>query len=145
MFNKALLANQLWRIMQHPTSLVAKIMQAKYFPRSNILDAKLGSRPSFAWRSMLTAKEIVQQRAFWRVGNGKDIRMWGDCWMPTPSSFAVHSPRLHLPENSVVGDLIDPETKQWNRPLIEQNFLEEEVEVILSIPLSPFLPNDKLI
>jgi hypothetical protein len=48
MFNRALLAKQLWRIMQKPDSLVALIMKAKYFSQNTILDAKLGSRPSLA-------------------------------------------------------------------------------------------------
>jgi hypothetical protein len=87
MFNKALLAKQLWRIMQNPDSLVAKIMKAKYFPRSDLFEAKLGSRPSLAWRSMLSARELVHQGAVWRIGNGEQVRIWGDRWLPKPSTF----------------------------------------------------------
>jgi hypothetical protein len=63
MFNKALLAKQVWRIMQNPNSLVAKIMKCKYFPRSDLFEAKLGSRPSLAWMSMLSARELMHQGA----------------------------------------------------------------------------------
>lgn len=82
MFNKALLAKQLWRILQNPNSLVARIMQAKYFPQTTLWEAGPGSRPSLAWRSLLSAREILQKGAIWRVGDGKDIRVWGDCWLP---------------------------------------------------------------
>jgi hypothetical protein len=123
MFNKALLAKQLWRITQDPTSLVAIIIKAKHFPRSNVFEAKLGSRPSLSWRSMLSVRELVKQRAIWRIGNGEDVRVWGDCWLPKPSSFSIQSPRLQLPGNSLVRDLIDPDTKRWNKNLIEQNFM----------------------
>ena len=59
MFNKALLVKQLWRIMQNLTSLVARIMQAKYFPKKNVFEASLGARPSLAWRSLFSSKEIL--------------------------------------------------------------------------------------
>jgi hypothetical protein len=42
MFNKALLAKQVWRILQNPNSLTGKIVQAKYFPHSSIMEATLG-------------------------------------------------------------------------------------------------------
>jgi hypothetical protein len=57
MFNKALLAKQVWRILKNPDSLTAKIMKTKYFPHSSIMEASMGNRPSQAWRSLLIAKE----------------------------------------------------------------------------------------
>ncbi|XP_059436301.1 uncharacterized mitochondrial protein AtMg00310-like [Corylus avellana] len=51
-FNKALLAKQYWRLWKTPDSLVAKIMKAKYFPKKEVLDANIGSKPSYAWRSI---------------------------------------------------------------------------------------------
>jgi len=56
-FNKALLAKQGWRLLQDPSSLLATILKEKYFPNSNFLGAKLGSRPSFAWRSLFDARD----------------------------------------------------------------------------------------
>jgi hypothetical protein len=48
-FNKALLAKQLWRLWHNPNSLIGGIMRAKYFPTGTVIDANLGSKPSFAW------------------------------------------------------------------------------------------------
>jgi hypothetical protein len=45
-FNKALLSKQLWRLFQSPNSMVVRILKAKYYPSSSILEAKLGNRPS---------------------------------------------------------------------------------------------------
>jgi hypothetical protein len=60
MFNKTLLAKQLWRIHQHLESLVARIFKAKYFSQGSVLEASLGLRPSYVWRSMLTAKDLLK-------------------------------------------------------------------------------------
>jgi hypothetical protein len=51
-FNKALPAKQLWRLLQHPNSLVARIYKAKYYPHHHVMTANTGLIPSFAWRSI---------------------------------------------------------------------------------------------
>jgi hypothetical protein len=60
-FNKALLAKQCWRLWKNPDSLVGNIMKAKYFPDSNILEASLGKRPSFAWRSIISSCDLLKE------------------------------------------------------------------------------------
>jgi hypothetical protein len=59
MFNKALLAKQVWRVWQNPKSLTAKILKAKYFPNTSIMEAGLGNRPLQVWRSLLASKGLV--------------------------------------------------------------------------------------
>ena len=54
-FNKALLAKQVWRLLKDPNNLTAKILKAKYYPRGTIMEAKMGSKPSFAWWSIYGA------------------------------------------------------------------------------------------
>jgi hypothetical protein len=44
-----------------------------------------------------------------------------------------------------VADLIDQDTKRWNVELIQAKFMEEEAQVISSIPLNPLKFEDKLI
>lgn len=45
-FSKALLAKQVWRLIQEPSSLAGQILKAKYFHSFDILEAKLGHNPS---------------------------------------------------------------------------------------------------
>ncbi|GAU14651.1 hypothetical protein TSUD_97150 [Trifolium subterraneum] len=58
-FNKVMVAKQVWNILQNPNSLVAKLIKARYFPRSSLFEAPLGYNPSFAWRSMWKARQIL--------------------------------------------------------------------------------------
>jgi len=58
----------------------------------------LGKRSSFAWRSILGAHQVLEHGMIWIIGNGQDIKIWYDRWLPTPISFAVQSPRRILLE-----------------------------------------------
>ncbi|PNT69203.1 hypothetical protein BRADI_3g51243v3 [Brachypodium distachyon] len=49
----ALLAKQAWRLIQSPDSLCARVLKAKYFPATDILDAAPMSGMSYVWRSIL--------------------------------------------------------------------------------------------
>jgi hypothetical protein len=90
-FNLAMLAKQGWRILHHPNSLVARIMQAKCYSNATYLEAHLGRRPSNAWRSILHARAVLEEGLIWRVGNGERISVWRDKWLPIPSTFKVQS------------------------------------------------------
>jgi ribonuclease HI len=144
-FNKALLAKQDWRLCQNPSSLIGSILKAKYFPNSSFLEAPLGKRPSYAWRSIFSARNLLQRGLIWRVGNGSSINIWRDRWIPTPTSYSVQSPpALHFVGNRVLA-LIDRDSKSWKWPLLQPLFNPVEAKVIASIPLSSNLPPDRLI
>ena len=91
-FNLALLAKQAWRILTNPRSLAACILKAKYFPYCDVLNASLGSKPSYTWWSIYNSLEVLKRGTRWRVGNGRRIHIWDDKWLPTPSTFKVITP-----------------------------------------------------
>ncbi|KAL9678650.1 hypothetical protein QQ045_016498 [Rhodiola kirilowii] len=47
-FNEALLAKQVWRLLVCENNLVSKLMRAKYYRHYNVIDCQLGVRPSLA-------------------------------------------------------------------------------------------------
>ena len=60
-FNLAMLTKQGWRLLMNPNSLVAQVYKAKYYPHKDDLNASLGSRPSYAWRSIMQGLEVVRR------------------------------------------------------------------------------------
>jgi hypothetical protein len=84
-FNLALLAKQGWWLMTITHSLVFRVLKSKYFPSGTFLDAKLGSNPFFLWRSILAGRPTLMAGLFWRVGNGRSIRVVEDAWLPMPA------------------------------------------------------------
>ena len=96
-FNKAMLAKQLWWILQNPDSLVARVLKSRYFLTGDILNAKLGNSPSYSWRSIHSSLEVIRMGTRWRVRNGKLIHIWHDKWLPTPSTYKVISPPNNTP------------------------------------------------
>ena len=91
-FNLALLAKQGWRIIQNPHSLVHKVFNAKYFMDSPFEEAELGRRPSYAWRSIIAARQVIDRGSRWCIGNGVSVSIWKDRWIPKLESFKATSP-----------------------------------------------------
>ena len=103
-----MLAKQAWRILTNPSSLVARVHRAKYFPTGGVLNAKLGNSPSYSWRRIYNSLKVLKEGTQWRVGNEKRIHIWDDRWMPNPSTYKVISPPNSNPEFPMVSSLIDP-------------------------------------
>lgn len=80
------------------------------------------------------------------VGNGLDISVWSDPWVPNISGF---KPAPLLPDQArldfKVSDFIDPSTGQWDRPLIWPTFSHQHADAILKIHLSPNPRSDELV
>lgn len=69
-FNKALLAKQSWRLLTNSHSFV--------------LSAKVGSNPSFVWRSFLVTRDLLIDGVRWKIGNGLSVDVWRDTWTEGP-------------------------------------------------------------
>ena len=141
----ALLAKQGWRFLQHPHSLVAKVYQEKYISGGTFLDSELGSKPSFAWRSIWQSKKLLKEGLLWRLGDGESIQISGDRWVPYPLTYAIQSPVRVLSRDARVSALIDPHTSWWNFTRIQEVFSEEEVLRICSLAISPGGQLNKLV
>jgi hypothetical protein len=68
---------------------------------------------------------------------GKKANIWGDKWVPLPTTFAAHFPTWVLDHEAKVVELMDSDTYGWNRGLLEAQFSSKEVSAISSIAISP--------
>ncbi|KAL0301821.1 UNVERIFIED_CONTAM: putative mitochondrial protein [Sesamum radiatum] len=134
-FNLAMLAKQLWLLLMKPQCLLSQVLKARYYPSSSPLEAKVGYRPSLTWRSIINSKEIIAAGSRWSVGSGSSIKIWKDPWLPRPVTFKPITPPPEGHDQNVVAAMIDPETKEWDRQIIENIFNPEDQELILKIPL----------
>ncbi|XP_021753633.1 uncharacterized protein LOC110719026 [Chenopodium quinoa] len=80
----------------------------------------------------------------WRVGNGENIKIWSDQWIPGTQSLKVISPRGNSDPEMKVCDLIDEENACWKVDLLTQLFPPFEVDRVINIPISSRLPSDSL-
>ncbi|XP_012468921.2 uncharacterized protein LOC105787003 [Gossypium raimondii] len=72
-FNIALLAKQGWHLMENLSSLLARLLKAKYYRGSDFMEASLGANPSFFWRSIWCAKGLLGSGLKWRIGSGTSM------------------------------------------------------------------------
>jgi hypothetical protein len=134
-FNEALLAKQGWKCITQPDSLLSKSYKAKYHPKDKFLDAKPSQNMSYTGRSILNASWILKKGGLWTVGNGADINIWSDNWLPEQAGHKVWSKKNSNSPQVCVKDLILPISKSWNTRLINQLFYPFETNQILNIPI----------
>ena len=133
-FNLALLAKQAWRLLDNPDSLCATILRAKYYPDGDLLNSKPKHGASFTWQSIMAGITTLKRGYIWRVGNGHNINIWEDAWMPNCATRKIVTPKGgHLLSRLV--DLIDPVSNNWDEDLIRQTMWPIDAQGILSIPI----------
>lgn len=101
--NTALLAKQVWRLMQSPNSYWASTVKAIYFPNTEFWQAKAQRGSSWLWKSLLQGKSLWKTSGRWQIGDGQNIHLTDDVWLS--SGAEVTLPPTATTTN--VGDLMN--------------------------------------
>ena len=112
------------------------MFKARFFPNSSIIEAAESRMGSYAWKSILKGRDVLQQGARWQVGNGEKIRIWQPHWLPRKHPPLVISSPIDSLQNATMDLLIDPSSRQWNTEAVEGLFVPKEAEMIKNMPLA---------
>ncbi|CAN1849014.1 Uncharacterized mitochondrial protein AtMg00310 [Linum perenne] len=144
-FNQALLSKQGFILLSKPNALVTRTYKGCYFPNTSFLEAKQGGRPSWAWRSLLFGRGILQDGLKWQVGDVSLINTLSDKWLPTnpPSQpkLSTNIPISDIPPT--VNFLISH--GRWDIPQIRHCFDAATIQSIQTILLPGFPVEDRTI
>lgn len=130
LFNQALLAKQAWRLMQSPDCLFSLFFKSRYFCDSIFLGAVLGSRPSFAWRSILHGRVLLEKCLKQKVGDGESLKVWYTLWLEDGGMRAPFMKSILIDLELSVNDLIDLDRRDWDSGLLNAHFFSRDVEII---------------
>lgn len=134
-FNIAMLTKQAWRIINEENPLVTRIMRARYFPKSSFFDAKLGSNPSYVWRSLLESQAVIRQGSRRRIGNGKSTRIWQVPWLPCPENGYLTTEMPEELKDAMVEGLFVENHRVWDEEVIQDIINVRDRELIMQIPI----------
>ena len=135
LFNQAMLAKQCWRLVVDPNSLCFKVLKGRYFPHGDFWRSGCPRSASYTWRSIMFGKKLLQKGLLWRVGDGKQISLLKDNWIPD-AFLGLPCTNVPVEEDWTVNHLISIDGKYCNEEAVNKMFPEELAVKILKIPLS---------
>lgn len=94
--------------------------------------------PSYGWRSITSARSLVNKWLIKRVGTSSTVSVWNDLWIPAPRPRSA-TPKLqnqYLNPLLKVDDLINPVNLSWNLDLLKFYIHPDDVSVIQSIAIT---------
>ena len=117
-----------------PDLLMSRTMKARYFSGKFVWEIGQKGIDSWCRKSLLIARGMLEEGMRIRVGDGDQIKVWEDRWLPDTEDGWLRSKRN--PESTIqrVSKLI--KDGKWDQELLLQEFDEPIRSSIARTPLS---------
>lgn len=112
-----------------PNSLESKVFKARYYSKSLFMEAELGAIPSYVWRSVIVAKEMITMGICKTVGSGANTKILGEPWLPDVDNPYMTSNHRTL-TNNTVQSLMKTDILAWDGDIITDLFNERDAGLI---------------
>lgn len=65
------------------------VIKGIYFLNTTFLEARKGTRQSWAWLSIVEGREILAVEGVWKIGNGESVNVTRDQWIMNSESHRI--------------------------------------------------------
>ncbi|XP_071679572.1 uncharacterized protein [Lolium perenne] len=134
-FNQALLVRQAWRLLQNPVNLfVPRYYVLDITQMATFIDTVFSGNASSTWHAIEYGLELLKKGVIWRIGNGTDVRIWRDPWIPRNDYYKTISPKRRC-RLKWVSELLNNDGS-WNTNLPQIYFQPMDISEIMKIKTS---------
>lgn len=128
-FNLAMLGKQGWRFVTHPGSFVSQVFKARYFPKRDFLPTAIGDNPSYVWRSVWEAKDLIKSGASWLIGTGEHINIENQPWLNEDSNPYITTVSPSIIQQKVAS-LFCNDRKEWDIEVLRDIFNDRDQQCV---------------
>ncbi|CAA0832715.1 Unknown protein [Striga hermonthica] len=133
LFNAALIAKRIWRLLTVLDSLASRVLKSKYYPNLSLFEAQIPQSSSWLWRSW---HEVLQVCAKWmhiEIRNDTTTKIWDQHWLSNLTGKAVEL-LPGIDRNCVwVKDLMTEDGWNWDEKKLRRTFPPHICALVLTI------------
>lgn len=94
---------------------------------------KTSNSPSFGWKSIMAAQDLLRAGLRKRIGSRYNTRVWSEPWIPVIPPRTPKDIGNNRDHDMFVNQLIDQTSKSWNTELLQSMFDPGDIPLIRSL------------
>ncbi|CAA7058044.1 unnamed protein product [Microthlaspi erraticum] len=109
-----------WRILNNPSSLLARVLKGKYCNSEDFLTVPVKPSTSHGWRGILIGRDLLNHKLGKAVGSGQTTSIWHDPWLCLKYPSRPLGPPNLQEKDMLVSELLTDQPRGWNKGKIEK-------------------------